>query len=53
MNKWVCATVVWIVWTLMCIYGTYDNTVKSAEVQQTSDGYEITYHNTGDTFSYK
>ena len=53
MKKWIYGTIVFMVWTLLCIYGTYDNTVKSAEVQVTSDGYEITYHNTGDTFLYE
>ena len=37
----------------MCIYGTYDNTVKSAEIHQTSYGYEVTYHNTGEVHIYE
>lgn len=36
----------------MCIYGTYDNTVKSAEIHQIPGGYEVTYHNTNQTYLY-
>lgn len=41
------------VWTLACIYGTYWNTVKHAVPVATETGYEITFGNTGETYSYK
>lgn len=45
--------IVWIAWTLACVYGTYNNTVKHAELISHSNGeYEILYHNTGDIFNY-
>lgn len=45
--------VVWVIWTLMCIYGTYHNTVINAELGEIGDGYyEIEYHNTGDIYRY-
>lgn len=43
---------IWIIWTLLCIYGTYNNTVKSAQPKAVEGGYEITYGNTGNTYSY-
>lgn len=47
-------TVAWIIWTLMCIYGTYNNTVKNAELVSYENGvYEIEYHNTGDIMRYE
>lgn len=48
------AFVVFAVWTLAIIYGTYRNTVSNAElVSVTESGYEICYNNTGDVFTYK
>jgi len=48
------AFVVFAVWTLAIIYGTYRNTVSNAElVSITESGYEICYNNTGDVFTYK
>lgn len=45
--------IAFMIWTLACIYGTYWNTVENAELTTMTDGgYEITYHNTGDVFSY-
>ena len=45
---------VFAVWTLVCIYGTYWNTVKHAEVVSvTENGYEICYNNTGEIYTYK
>ena len=45
---------VFAVWTLAVIYGTYRNTVSNAElVSVTENGYEICYNNTGDVFTYK
>ena len=41
------------IWTLACIYGTYWNTVKHAVPVATETGYEITFGNTGETYSYK
>ena len=45
-------SIIIFIWTLACIYGTYDNTVRSAEIKETETGYEVTYHNTGDIFEY-
>ena len=43
-----------MLWTLLCIYGTYWNTVKCAEMTAISEkGYEITYHNTGEVYTYE
>ena len=42
-----------VIWTLLCIYGTYNNTVKNAEVTQVDGGYEITYWNTGEVHFYE
>ena len=47
------AMVIWVAWTLMCIYGTYDNTIKSAEPRAIEGGYEIEYHNTGQICVYQ
>ena len=41
-----------IIWTLLCIYGTYNNTVKSASVREIEEGYEVTYGNTGEIHIY-
>lgn len=47
------ATIAVIAWTLICVYSTYYNTIEHAELTAiTEKGYEITYHNTGDTYSY-
>ena len=46
------ALVALVVWTLVCIYGTYDNTVKSASVTVVEGGYEVTYGNTGEIHFY-
>ena len=51
--KKVIAGIAFIIWTLLCIYGTYYNTVENAELTTVTDGgYEIMYHNTDDVFSY-
>lgn len=51
--KKIIAGIAFMVWTLLCIYGTYYNTVEHAELTTiTDERYEITYHNTGDVFSY-
>ena len=42
-----------VVWTLLCIYGTYNNTVKSASVTKVGNGYEITFWNTGEVHYYE
>lgn len=45
--------VAWLVWTLLCIYGTYNNTVKHASLVSHENGqYEIEYQNTGDIMIY-
>lgn len=47
-------TVAWIIWTYMCVYGSYDNTVKHAELVSYENGvYEIRYNNTGDIMRYE
>lgn len=51
--KKVIAGIAFMMWSLLCIYSTYYNTVEHAEITAISEnGYEITYHNTGDVFSY-
>ena len=49
--------VLWIAffcWSLILIYGTYHNTVGSAEVRSIGNGgYEVTYHNTGEVHFYE
>ena len=42
------------IWTLVCIYGTYWNTIKHAElISVTENEYEILYGNTGEIYTYK
>ena len=53
MIKQVYMLIIVFIWTLLCIYGTYDNTVKSAEICTIDGGYEVIYHNTGDIFTYE
>ena len=53
MIKNIVATLIIALWTVVCIYGTYHNTVRSAEVRPIEDGYEIEYHNTGQIYTYK
>lgn len=52
LKKTIITTIIIFTWTLACIYGTYDNTVRSAEIKATETGYEVTYHNTGHTYEY-
>lgn len=52
LKKTIITSAIIFAWTLACIYGTYDNTVKSAEIHATATGYEVTYHNTGHTYEY-
>ena len=41
-------------WTLLCIYGTYNNTVKHAHiVSDNGNTYIIQYDNTGDVYEYE
>lgn len=43
-----------IVWTLMCVYGTYNNTVRNAHIVSDNGAtYEIQYDNTGDIMTYE
>lgn len=51
--KGVIITLAIVVWTLMCIYGTYNNTVQNAQIKTVSDGYVVTYANTGECHHYK
>lgn len=42
-----------ILWTLICVYSTYWNTVEHAEMTAISKThYEITYGNTGEVYVY-
>ena len=51
--KKIILTVAFIIWTFLCIYGTYYNTVENAEVTAiNAETYEITFWNTGDVFEY-
>ena len=52
MKKTLVILIAWVVWTLMCVYGTYNNTVKSAEPRTVEGGYEITFTNTGEIHTY-
>ena len=55
MRRFIIAIMVWaifVAWTILCIYGTYNNTIKSASVREVEDGYEITYGNTGEIHLY-
>lgn len=42
-----------VAWTIICIYGTYMSTIKSAQPMAIEGGYEITYGNTGATHIYE
>lgn len=42
-----------LVWSLMLIYGTYNNTVRHAHVIGATGTYQIQYDNTGDIMDYK
>lgn len=53
MFKTIVTTIIIFVWTLMCVYGTYWNTIKSAEIHTIECGYEVVYHNTGETHIYE
>lgn len=50
--KKIILTVAFIIWTLLCIYGTYWNTIENAEPKKVGNVYEITYHNTGEVHIY-
>lgn len=52
MKNTIITSIIIFIWTLVCIYGTYNNTVKSAEIKIVEGGYEVTYHNTGHTYEY-
>jgi len=51
--KQILTIAIFAVWTLAVIYGTYNNTVRNAEVNKVNGGYEITYHNTGEIHFYE
>ena len=42
-----------VIWTAVCICGTYMSTVRSAQPMVIEGGYEITYGNTGEIYIYK
>ena len=46
-------TIIWLVWSLMCIYGTYNNTVKQMEIHTIESGYEVIFHNTEEVHYYE
>ena len=52
MKKYVIGTILFVLWTLGCVYGTYNNTVSHAHVLGATTSYEIQYDNTGDIFTY-
>lgn len=52
MIKRLMLVVAFVVWTYVCIYGTYDNTVKYASVASVEGGYEVTFGNTGEVHYY-
>lgn len=49
----VALTAGFIIWTYLCIYSTYWNTVEHASPKKVGDVYEITYYNTGETHVYR
>ena len=51
--KWAVIGIAVYVWSLLCIYGTYNNTVQNAQIVTVSDGYVVTYANTGEMHYYK
>lgn len=42
-----------LLWSLMLIYGTYNNTVRNAHVVGATGSYQIQYDNTGDIMDYE
>lgn len=53
-NTFMVIVLTWVLTILMAIYGTYDNTVKNAELVSYESGvYEIRYNNTGDIMLYE
>lgn len=53
LRKTIITSIVIFVWTLLCIYGTYDNTVKNAQIKCVDGGYEVTYMNTHEIHFYQ
>lgn len=46
--------IILVLWTALCICGTYLSTIKSVEINLTPEGYyEVTYHNTGSIHIYE
>lgn len=41
------------IWTLMCIYGSYNNTVRLMEIHTVGSGYEVYFPNTDETHYYE
>lgn len=52
-RKTIFTSIVIFIWTLICIYGTYDNTIKNAQIKSVDGGYEVTYMNTHETHFYE
>ena len=53
MKRQIIGGVLFFIWTLAIIYGTYNNTVTSAHVVgRNGNIYQIQYDNTGDIFEY-
>ena len=44
--------VVFVLWTLMCVYGTYYNTVQHAHLIGADAPYQIEYDNTHEIHDY-
>ena len=45
--------VVFFIWTLICIYGSYNNTVRLMEIHTVGNGYEVIFHNTDEVHYYE
>ena len=49
----IAVSILFTLWTFICIYGTYYNTIEHAHVVGMQGNYEIQYDNTGDVFVYE
>jgi len=45
--------ILWFAWSLLCIYGTYNNTVKLMEIHTVENGYEVYFPNTEEVHYYE
>ena len=51
-NYVLCATI-FMVWTLLMIYGTYYNTVEHARLVGADAPYQLVFDNTGEVYNYE